>query len=107
MDLISRQAVLALPKDRIRNMKGEIVEETIDVADIKALPPAQQWIPAEETLPEAGTSYLITRNGRVEIAYYEGKNLWRGLQGLTAFKTDVVTAWCELPLPYKGGTRCR
>lgn len=37
-DLISRQAVLALPRDCIRNMKGEIVEETINVDAIKTLP---------------------------------------------------------------------
>lgn len=40
-DLISRQAVLALPRNRTRNMKGEVVEETIDVAAIRGLPPAQ------------------------------------------------------------------
>lgn len=40
-DLISRQEVLALPKNITRNMRGEIVEETIDVAAIKRLPPVQ------------------------------------------------------------------
>ena len=40
-DLISRQAVLALPRNITRNMRGEVVEETIDVAAIKGLPPAQ------------------------------------------------------------------
>ena len=49
-DLISRQAVLALPRNRTRNMMGEIVEETIDVEAIKSLPSAEpqrdkgEWI---------------------------------------------------------------
>ena len=41
IDLISRQSVLALPRNRIRNMRGEIVEESINVADIETLPSAQ------------------------------------------------------------------
>ena len=39
-DLICRQAALALPRNITRNMSGEIVEETIDVAAIKGLPSA-------------------------------------------------------------------
>ena len=41
MSLIDRQAVLALPRNRIRNMRGEIVEETINVAYVEQLPSAQ------------------------------------------------------------------
>lgn len=40
-DLIERQAVLALPRNRIRNMRGEIVEETINVAYVEQLPSVQ------------------------------------------------------------------
>ena len=40
-DLISRRAVLALPRSITRNMKGEVVEESIDVELIKTLPSAQ------------------------------------------------------------------
>ena len=50
-DLISRKAVLSLPRKTTRNFFGEIVEESIDVADIEALPFAQpermtnrQWV---------------------------------------------------------------
>ena len=39
-DLISRQAVLVLPRNITRNMRGEVVEESIDVDAIKALPSA-------------------------------------------------------------------
>ena len=41
MSLIDREAVLALPRNRIRNMRGEIVEETINVAYVEQLPSAQ------------------------------------------------------------------
>lgn len=40
-DLISRKAVLSLPRNTTRNFFGEIVDESIDVADIEALPSAQ------------------------------------------------------------------
>lgn len=40
-DLISRRAVLALPRNKTRNMRGEIVDETINVACIEQLPSAQ------------------------------------------------------------------
>lgn len=43
-DLISRKAVLSLPRNTTRNFFGEIVEESIDVADIEALPSAQPEI---------------------------------------------------------------
>ncbi len=40
-DLISRQAVLALPRNITRNMRGKVVEESIDVELLKALPTVQ------------------------------------------------------------------
>ena len=47
-DLISRQAVLALPTNVTRTLSGKVVEETIDVEKIKALPPVHprtgKWI---------------------------------------------------------------
>lgn len=48
-DLISRPAVLSLPKDIVRNMSGEIIEEFVNLEDVKALPSVQlerkgEWI---------------------------------------------------------------
>lgn len=48
-DLISRQAVLALPRNKVRNLRTyEVIEETINVKDIENLPSAQpepaQWV---------------------------------------------------------------
>ena len=39
-DFISRQAVLNLPQDKIRNIRGEVIARCIDVKDIDALPSA-------------------------------------------------------------------
>lgn len=49
-DLISRKAVLELPRNITRNFFGEIVEESIDVERIKTLPsarPERRWIPVK------------------------------------------------------------
>ncbi len=102
-DSISRKgAINAVSKAWVRNMPMDLdIEGAFILTALREVPSTQWWTPCDEKLPEVGTSYLITRHGRVEIAYYEGKDLWRGLQGLTAFKTDSVTAWCELPEPYK------
>lgn len=50
-DLISRQAVLALPRNITRNMFGDVVEETITVARVEEIPSVDavpvrhgQWI---------------------------------------------------------------
>jgi len=43
-DVISRQAVLRLPRNTTRNFFGEIVEESINVEEIEALPSAQPEI---------------------------------------------------------------
>ena len=48
-DVISRQAALALPRNKVRSLRtGEVIEETINVTDIENLPPAQpepaQWV---------------------------------------------------------------
>ena len=39
-DYISRQAVLNLPQSITRNFMGEVVERSIDVEDVKAIPAA-------------------------------------------------------------------
>ena len=124
-DLISRQAVLALPRDRIRNMRGEIVEETIDVAFIEQLPPAQpeqRWIPYSENskkLPEDRQRCLVTiRDGRepeIDIVGYatdlhtidkydlpDSKPGWYGFDSEYGYYEQTgVTAWMPLPESYR------
>lgn len=42
LDVISRQAVLALPRNKVRSLRTyEVIEETINVTDIEQLPSAQ------------------------------------------------------------------
>jgi NADH pyrophosphatase NudC (nudix superfamily) len=51
-DLISRQAVLDLPRNTIRSFRGEFVKETISVADIERLPSARKtgkWVDIPHT----------------------------------------------------------
>lgn len=41
-DLVSRQAILALPRNKVRSLRTyEVIEETINVTDIEHIPPAQ------------------------------------------------------------------
>lgn len=63
-DLIERQAVLALPRNRIRNMRGEIVEETINVAYVEQLPSVQ---------PESTRTFveLVVRYPDPELCAYK------------------------------------
>ena len=45
-DVISRKAVLDLPKIKTHNMWGEVIYESVDVEDVKQLPPVK---PQEKT----------------------------------------------------------
>lgn len=110
-DLISRQEVLALPKNITRNMRGEIVEETIDVAAIKALPSVQQWIPCSEKMPPDYQWYYATckslvdnrENWVVEGCYTP----WEHFNSTPMIKCGEaeVIAWMpkEFPEPWDGG----
>ena len=62
-DLINREAVLALPRGRIRNMRGKIIEETINVADIENLPSEQL-----DDIPEEFREVLRVLKEKYDIA---------------------------------------
>lgn len=117
-DLISRQAT-------IDALDGYILDETTDLYGnsvreiLEQLPPAQQWIPVSERLPETSGRYLVTRGlnacgamwNRVYIANYSDlmgikseKIWWQGNVGKSDFeRIDDVIAWMPLPEPYKEG----
>ena len=79
---------------------------------LKALPPAQQWIPCSERLPEEEKTYLVTfANEKVGMSSWHKDTLYN--RGFDAYLTGVtedgeceyfgVVAWMEKPEPWKGG----
>jgi hypothetical protein len=59
------------------------------------------WIPVTERLPDNSRNVLITRRGGVSVAWYNGSYFENGANTHHR-KMQTVTAWCELPEPYKG-----
>lgn len=63
------------------------------------------WIPVSERLPEEEGNYLVTRDGNlghsiVDIAiWFKSEKANNGF-----YNANRVSAWCELPTPYEGGT---
>ena len=72
-DCISRQAVLDLPRNITRNMKGDVVEESIDVEMIKSLPPVQPQILSEKMDKAYDDGY--------EAGYLQAKHDWGNEDG--------------------------
>ena len=67
---------------------------------LDALP---HWIPVTERLPDDSRNVLITSRGGVSMAWYNGSYFEKGANTHHR-KMQTVTAWCELPEPYKGVT---
>lgn len=62
---------------------------------LNRMPPAQQWIPCSERLPEERGFYLTTTKDKaVYCDHWNEDNFDR---------TEMVIAWMPLPEPYKGG----
>ena len=76
--------------------------EALDVA-IKALKKEPHWIPVTERLPDNDRNVLITSKGGVSMAWYNGSYFEKGASTHHR-KMETVTAWAELPEPYKGVT---
>ena len=74
-DYISKQDVLNLPQSIERNLRGEIVERSIDVKDIEALKPADvvpvrhgTWLP----IVSYNNTYKCSECGRLLVDIMDG-----------------------------------
>lgn len=91
-DLVSRQAAIdaldgvMFPEDPFR---------TWAKVAIRSVPPAQQWIPCSERLPEVNERCLCT------YEFNEGTCVDFGLYTKRGWFVSGVTAWMPLPEPYK------
>jgi hypothetical protein len=110
-DLISRQAVLSLPKNTTKTLGGEIVSESVEISDIEELPsvqPEPQWIPCNERLPENESFVLTTirvpgKHSRVRSGFYDSGLFMIDNGDTWNIREKRVTAWMPLPEPYKRG----
>ena len=109
-DLIYRQHAI----NAIENTECELLaEEWDELTDaIKQVPSAQQWTPVSEGAPKENGKYLVS----VEKSEWDGTTR-RSVRTMTYNKREVapfqwghyeiysgkVTAWMDLPEPYKGG----
>lgn len=93
-----------IEKDIVQSLSSlyplqEFEEKAIDTV-LNAIP---HWIPVAERLPENSRNVLITSKGGVSIAWYNGSYFEKGASTHHRMM-KTVTAWCELPEPYKGVT---
>lgn len=66
--------------------------------------PGQRWIPCSERLPEAGQDVMISVGGMYSAeGCLRDDGDWYQFRWSAIIPNDRVTAWCELPEPYKGG----
>lgn len=112
-DLISRQAEIDALDDVSKHYteKGRGWHPHVDlmIYAIKELPSAQQWIPVTERLPDNTRTVLTTfiEDGvaKVDTLYYFREPLgwtdFRYNEELGRPKSFEVTAWMELPEPWK------
>ena len=121
-DLISRQAAIDVMKkhrtifcdnspESFRKLpysdKSRVDEIDNCIAALVNLSTVHQWIPCSERLPEEdGLEVMFcSRRGRVHIGKYHDDaslNRWFSYRDKIRFMNDEVTAWMQLPEPYKG-----
>lgn len=82
-DLLSKQAILSLPRDKEFNLEGKLLAEYINVKDIEALPTVQSQSTADQLNDSAQSTNLIDRQAAIDAldfeivhmtAYCDGKN---------------------------------
>ena len=63
-----------------------------------------RWIPVTERLPEKREEVLVTVAGEIAIAWLYINGRWRSNDCPEAYLNDHITAWRELPEPYREAT---
>lgn len=84
MDLLSKQAILSLPRDVVKSLDGKILDEYINVKDIEALPTVQSQSTAGQLNDSAQSTNLIDRQAAIDA-----------LDKL--HKEDIEDYGCEIP----------
>ena len=105
-DLISRQqAIDVIESGRLT----KLIDAETAVNGLRALPPAQQWIPTSEKLPEMTDTYLvqvgINENGEgmhTEVRTADWNAVWQTwyVHTTRCLVGDIIK-W--MPIPWKGG----
>ena len=107
-DCISRQAAI----NTVVNMRNRCDNDINDFYDLliesfKVLPSAEGWIPVSERLPKKGGWYLVTWEDQFKTVRGVTVSEFVDPKGLTdighfeGFVLREITAWMELPKPYK------
>lgn len=111
-DLISRQAILK-NIEKIRQSaqmmddthRADIIMHGMYLCEkaVRNQPPAQQWIPCSERLPEEGEVVLTQAKFKDDIKMAVSArvdfNYWTGW----GTREINIVAWMPLPEPFKGG----
>ena len=66
MDLLSKKAILSLPRDVVKSLDGKILDEYINVKDIEALPTVQSQSTAGQLNDSAQSTNLIDRQQAID-----------------------------------------
>jgi hypothetical protein len=97
--MISREEAIEIIKYASAfNSANSPLTKALDMA-IEALsqPPADQWIPCSEELPEGYTAVIAcSTDGDIHLNHYMTE------RGYWYYYKDEITAWMPLPEPYKG-----
>ncbi len=95
-ELIDKGEVLSLPRNTVKSLSGELLEETIDVKLIKAMPPVKPEIIEEKTVIVQVPS--VEKISRVIVCEEEGiwcKQFYEDQKPETASAQPHAGRWTE------------
>lgn len=96
--MINRQKLIEAIDDNVAGLTNMQIMQIADI--IESQPPAEQWIPCSERLPEESGEYITTviwgnKPTRTTGAYDAKRKEW------SRYSYNPI-AWMEWPEPYKG-----